>query len=157
MSPVPVPVRLDAAGTFLLPVRPAEAFPMFDPVREAEWADGWRIEAVHPRPFRFEKDAVFEVPGPNAVVEVWTVVDVDAEACRVDYLAVAGRDLVRRVTVRCMAEGGGTRVMVRYRVTAWTPAGVARAGEYSRAFIEAWRIPVLAALIRNGVIRAEPA
>lgn len=143
-------VRLDARGDFHLPVAPAAAFPMFDPVREAEWAEGWRIDAVHPRPFHFEPDAVFEVPGPHGVTEVWTVIAVDADACRVEYLAVAGRDLVRRVTVTCEAEGAGTRVRVHYRVTAWTEAGAARAAGYDSGVIAAWREPVLQALIRNG-------
>ncbi len=145
------PVRVAATGSFTLPVAPDVAFPMFDPVREAEWAEGWSISAVHPNPFRLEPDAVFEVPGPNGITEVWTVVSCDFADCRVEYLAVAERDLIRRVTVQCTAEGGATRVTVRYFVTAWSPAGIARAADYNQAFIEAWRGPVLAALIRNGV------
>jgi len=145
------PVRLEAAGSFLLPVAPADAFPMFDPVREAEWAEGWSINAVHPNPFRLEPNAVFEVPGPNGVTEVWTIVACDIAACRVEYLAVAGNDLVRCVTVQCDAADAGTRVSVHYLVTAWTTAGAARAAGYDRGFIEAWRQPVLDALIRNGV------
>ncbi|MEI6243990.1 MAG: hypothetical protein WCQ64_02995 [Acidobacteriota bacterium] len=145
------PRRLDAGGDFVLPVPPADAFPMFDPVREAEWAEGWRIEAVCPRPFRLEADAVFEVPGPDGVVEVWTVLACDPAACRVEYLAVAGRDLVRRVTVQCDPVAGGSRVSVRYRVTAWTAVGAARAAGYNDTFIAEWRAPVLAALVRNGV------
>ncbi len=128
---------------------------MFDPVREAEWAEGWSISPVHPNPFRFEPNAVFEVPGPDGVTEVWTIIAIDDGDCRVEYLAVAGNDLVRRVTVRCEAEGAGTRVNVHYRVTAWTPAGIARAAGYDDAFIGAWRQPVLDAMIRNGVATAE--
>lgn len=151
MTTATSPVRLEAAGSFLLPVAPAVAFPMFDPQREAEWAEGWSISPVHPSPFRFEPNAVFEVPGPNGVTEVWTIVAIDAAACRVEYLAVAGNDLVRRVTVRCDAIEGGTRVSVHYLVTAWTPAGTARAAGYDDVFIAAWRQPVLDALVRNGV------
>ena len=151
MTDTTAAVRLDTEGAFTLPVPPREAFPLFDPVRESEWAEGWRIEAVHPRPFRMEADAVFEVPGPNGATEVWTVVAYDPDACLVEYLAVAGRDLVRRVTVRCDDAGGGTSVTVHYRVTAWTPAGAARAAGYDRAFIGAWRAPVLDALVRNGL------
>lgn len=144
-------LRGEATGCFVLPVAPSDAFPMFDPVRESEWADGWSIRAVHPAPFRLETDAVFEVPGPNGVIEVWTVAACDPASCRVEYLAVAGRDLVRRVTVRCDPDPGGTRVTVRYIVTAWTPEGAARAAGYNQVFIEEWRQPVLEALIRNGV------
>ncbi len=143
------PVRLEAAGGFALPVAPSEAFPLFDPVRESEWADGWSIRAVHPAPFRLETDAVFEVPGPNGATEVWTVTACDPAACRVEYLAVSGHDLVRRVTVRCDPAPGGARVTVRYLVTAWTPEGAARAAVYNQAFIEGWRQPVLEALMRG--------
>ena len=62
---------------------------------------------------------------------------------------MAGRDLVRRVTVRCDPAPGGTRVTVRYIVTAWTSEGAARAAGYDQAFIEAWRQPVLEALMRD--------
>jgi hypothetical protein len=154
MSASTAPVHLEASGSFTLPVAPADAFPMFDPVREAEWAEGWSIAPVYPNPFRLEPNAVFEVPGPNGVKEVWTVIACDAADCRVEYLAVAGNDLVRRVTVRCTGEGRGTRVSVHYCVTAWTPDGIARAAGYDDAFIDAWRQPVLDALIRNGVATA---
>ena len=153
MSTFTDPVRLEASGSFTLPVSPADAFPMFDPVREAEWAEGWSIAPVHPNPFRLEPSAVFEVPGPNGITEVWTVIDRDFAACRVEYLAVAGNDLVRRVTVRCSPDVAGTRVSVHYTVTAWTPEGVARAAGYDDTFISAWRQPVLDALIRNGVAK----
>lgn len=149
--------RTDVRGSFTLPVSPAEAFPMFDAVREAEWAHDWRVVAIHPSPFRLETDATFEVPAPNGVTEVWTVVDCDPAACRVEYLAVAANDLTRRVTVECASDPAGTRVTVRYIVTAWSPAGLERIGAYNDAYIAAWREPVLAALIRNGAATATPA
>jgi len=123
---------------------------MFDPEREAEWAEGWSINAVHPKPFRFEPNAVFEVPGPQGVTEVWTIVAIDRAACRVEYLAVAGNDLVRRVTVQCHPADEGTRVTVHYLVTAWTSAGAARAAGYDHGVIEAWPQPGVGALNPEG-------
>lgn len=146
--------RTDVSGSFTLPVSPVEAFPMFDPVREAEWTQDWSVVPIWPVPFALEADATFEVPGPNDVTEVWTVIAANHAACRVEYLAVAANDLTRRVTVVCAPDRAGTRVTVRYVVTAWSAVGKERARHYDDRYIAAWRGPIMAALVRHGLVPA---
>jgi len=129
---------------------PIEAvFPLFDAQHEAEWAPGWQYTPREPQPFRTTRNAVFEVPN-NAVVhgpqpqdpELWVVLEFDAASRRAEYLAVRGREFVRRVTVTCTPHEGNTRVSVRYDLTALNADGRAQLAHFSESYLASWEQPV---------------
>ena len=124
-------------------------FPLFDAQHEAEWAPDWRYTPREPQPFRTIRNAVFEVPhnaafeDPQAQSpELWVVLEFDAGAHRVEYLAVHGRHFVRRVTVTCQPHGRETRVSVRYDLTALDADGQAKLSHFDDSYLASWERPV---------------
>jgi hypothetical protein len=131
-------------------------FPLFDAQHEAEWAPEWRYTPLEPRPFRTTRNAVFEVDNNAAVhgedlrhPELWVVLEFDTVAHRAEYLAVHGRDFLRRVTVSCAPRGDGTRVSVRYDLTALTAAGQATLAHFEESYLATWEQPVREAARRR--------
>lgn len=123
-------------------------FPLFDPVNEAEWAEGWQYAGRYPVPFETRRNAVFEVPQPDAT-ELWVVLRFDPQAARAEYLAVRPGRMVRRIAVACDPDGGGTLVGVRYELTALDADATAAAARYDHAFLAGWEEPVRAAAARR--------
>jgi hypothetical protein len=133
--------RRRAEASFTVPAPVAVVFPLFDPINEARWAEGWRMTPVQPVPFRVERNAVFltESQGGPAI---WTIVRFEPEAHVIEYLVLVPGLMQRWITVRCAAEGDATRVSVTYELTALGPEGNQALSRYDAAFIDAWREPV---------------
>jgi len=136
---------MKVTGAFTIDGDADLVFTMFDPEGEARWAPGWEIDPVFPVPFRPETNAVFRVMN-DGHAEVWSMLDFNPRERKVEYLATAGTDLIRRVAVSCVPAGGRTEVTVTYVLTSLSPAGAVRAAAFNGEYITGWREPVQAAV-----------
>jgi hypothetical protein len=127
-------VRYRLAGSFPLPLPPAEAFRLFTPRGDEDWAPGWR--PVFPAPA--EDDAapgtVFRTEAHGSVT-TWVVVHREAGR-RISYARVAGATSAGTVTVTLDPTDAGSDVHVTYDLTALTGAGAGPLAEFAAGYPE---------------------
>ncbi|MBB6039973.1 SRPBCC family protein [Phytomonospora endophytica] len=134
-------------AAFLLDMRPEEAFVLFTPLGEREWAEGW--DPVFPA----EPDddsapgTVFESRphGHSPHGATWIVVDREPGR-RIRYARVIPGRNAGTVTVSLGAVGDRTAVTVAYDLTALTPEGRTELDAFAAAypaFIDEWRRAIL--------------
>jgi len=115
--------RVERVRRFSLAGRPRDIFPLLCPVREYEWISSWSCVMAYSESGVAELDAVFQTVGPLRKKTVWTLITFEPERL-VEYLMVAGRDLVVRLSI-WLAEGadGSTDVTWRMLFTAMSVPG----------------------------------
>lgn len=97
-------------------------FPLFTPLGERHWAQGWDPEIVYPKDVDIAAGMVFRTN--DGVEHVWTVVRYDAPTHSVAYNVVAHGVLVRQIEVRCRAAGADrTEVTVTDSYIGLSPEG----------------------------------
>lgn len=111
---------------------PSEAtFPLFGPVREADWAEGWAPEVLTPGPLR--PGWVFRTRDEQRGETLWLMTDYDEAARHVSYVRVTPSSDVTAITVRVCDEGTArSTAEIGYSFTAVTPDGT----DYVRTFTE---------------------
>lgn len=136
--------RIDCEGSFLLDLEPDRAFPLFTPLGEMGWVEGWDPDFLHPSSGELEVDQVF-VTGGGGATTLWTVVDQDPDRRRAAYLRVTPGSRLGRVAVQVDGEGLGSRISVRYVLTGLSPEGNAELEAFEAgygAMLDQWRIAI---------------
>lgn len=114
------------------------AFPMFGPVREAEWAPGWAPTFLYPAEGAQRGGTVFTTAGGHGLhagTQLWVLTDYDATAGRVDYVVLSAGVAVVEIKIRLAPDGPQrSRATVAYRRTALAPA----ANEHVAGFTRQW-------------------
>jgi len=107
-------------------------FPLFTPLGERHWAQGWDPEILYPKNLDVTAGMVFRTQ--EAVEHVWTVTRYDPAAHTVAYNVVAPGVLVRQIEVRCRATGANrTEVTVTDSYIGLSPEGNAVAEKIDEA------------------------
>lgn len=134
--------------SFHLDAPPARVFPLFTPLGEKAWAQGWEPQILSGRQ---ERGSVFRTVRDGRET-TWIVVDYRPADGRVSYARLAQESNMGLVDVSLSAApGGGTEVSVRYTLTAINAQEEAFVSEfleprrYAR-MIEEWRVSTAAAL-----------
>jgi hypothetical protein len=113
-----------------LPAPPALAFPLFGPVREAEWSPQWSPRILHPADKGQVAGSVFTTTQHDQEV-VWVLATYDAAALRVGYITVWPGMCATQLDIALKAIGDNeTEATVTYRQTALSEAG----DEYVKRF-----------------------
>ena len=138
-------------GSFHLDAPVARVFPLFTPLGEKAWAQGWEPELLSGRE---ERGSVFRTAHGGRET-TWIVVEYRPSEGRVSYARLAQGSNMGLVDVQCNpTAGGGTEVSVRYTLTGLDPQGQAFVTEflnpshYSR-MIEEWHAALGKALARE--------
>lgn len=140
------PVRVTHAWTQSLDGTPDEVLPLLCPVREVEWVPGWAPHLVVSDSGFVERDCVFttaDAAAGEGAEAVWTVLDFDVAAHRVEMLKITPGFLVVRLSITLEPLGAaGCQAHVTYRYTALGGAGEdyvrARTSEAYAAFMREW-------------------
>lgn len=145
--------RAVRSHSFIVELPVAEAFRLFEPEGEREWAQGWDPRYVHPADGRAEQGMVFTTTHGNEST-IWNLVRHDPPGGVVEYLRVTPGSRVAAVLVQCADAGAGrTRVTVVYTFTALSASGddYVRAMDeaHYRAFIDGWATAIESALVRR--------
>lgn len=112
--------RISRVASFSVKCSVEEAFPLFGPVREAEWAEGWTPEIL----FGYsdvEEYMLFRTHGgfSDEPFYTWAVTRYHPETHRIEY-TVSSRDRIWFVLVHCTRREDVTDVNVRYTYTGFT-------------------------------------
>jgi hypothetical protein len=111
--------RISRAGSFELPCSADVAFPLFSPEGERDWVKDWAPSPVFPERIQFARDTVFR-EGSAGEEAVWTILDVDRQLHRAEYVRLAPQSHTARIVVKIKALGPQrSRVAVTYTITAF--------------------------------------
>lgn len=111
------------SGSFSIAAEPARVLPCFTPEGERAWVPGWDPEVLHPRTGAAAAGAVFRT-GRGAEETLWLWLVYDAANGITEYARITHGSRIGAVRVHVEPEGPvGSRVTVRYELTALSPAG----------------------------------
>jgi len=127
----------------------AGAFPLFGPLGEREWAEGWDPRVIWSDGEGDREGMIFR----NGSTEpVWVALRFDAHDRIAEYVHFTP-DLITRIRVEVMPrDADSSNVRVRYAWTAITEAGEGKVAERRESFAEAlqeWEPAINAALAKR--------
>lgn len=126
-------------------------FPLFTPIGETLWVEGWEPEFLHPQNGETRQGMVFRTLHGDETT-LWTCADWDPVGHRVRYVRVTPDSRFGFVGVACrQAIDGGTEATIAYTFTALNAAGRSYLSELTQdAFarmIETWKVRIDAWLL----------
>ncbi len=136
--------RVRHTHTIRLSAPPGQVFPLFEPIGEKAWAEGWEPHMLFPADGAAEPDAVFTTQQhPNESESIWTMTVYDPDNFHLAYLRVTPGSRLAHLDIQCQeAPGGTTDASVTYVFTALSEQGnefIARFTEaYYQAMLEDW-------------------
>lgn len=151
------PCRRKHTYTQAIAATPDKVFPLLCPVREEDWAPGWRTRLVVTNTGLIEEDCIFVTPGEPADA-IWIVTDHDAEAHKVRMYKIVPDVVVSRLDIALAEDGLGTKATIAYEHTALSEAGRAIVSEHTEAsyrkFMKGWEAAINTYLKTGGMIEA---
>lgn len=94
--------RIDLKGTL------AEVFPLFGPIKEQEWAEGWHPHIVWPESEEVQEHMVFQTDShalEDPARYTWVVSRYAPESAEIEYTVFAG-DRIWWIAVHCHQDAG---------------------------------------------------
>jgi len=139
--------RVTRTATLTLPAPREQAFPLFGPIREAEWAEGWEPTMIFSEtPLGEEAGAVFTTRQPDEPDTIWLITQFDPAAFIIEYARVTPGVRTALVTIRCEAAGDVTHASVTYQFTALSEVGNSFVKGFSeihyRHMMDAWQAAI---------------
>ena len=119
-------------GSLRVALPPDRALELFTAEGERHWAPGWEPRFVDPPDGAPVEGGIWLTRDGDAEV-IWRVQRFDRAARQAEYLRVVPGNRIALVSVRCDAEGAGTRATVSYAVTPISDAGRAWLAAFSEA------------------------
>ena len=133
-------VQQRLTGRILVGLPPGEAFGLFTPRGEEDWAHGWHPRFPAPAPDDTEPGTVFETSA-HGQHTVWLVTDRQAGK-RISYARVTPGDQAGTVTVTISAAGLHSEAEVIYLLTALASTADDRLSEFADgypAYLQSWQ------------------
>ena len=135
------------AGRITVALPPPEAFRLFTPRGEQEWAHGWQPRFPAPVLDDDEPGTVFETDA-HGQHTTWLVTGREPGR-RISYARVTPGEQAGTVTVTITGAGEHSEVEVCYQLTALTPAGGHKLRSFADgypAFLQSWQDDIAASL-----------
>jgi hypothetical protein len=119
------PVRVSRSATLTFDSPIDRVFPLFGPIREKEWAEGWQPEILYSQsPLADEPGAIFVTDHPGEPQTIWIVNRFDVDQRVVEYWRITPGLRLAQVTITCQAGASGvTDATVTYTFTALSEEG----------------------------------
>jgi hypothetical protein len=138
---------------------PEKVFPLFCPVRETEWADGWLPDLVFTSSGVAEQDCVFLTTDKRGQV-FWYITRHEPENFFVEMLKIAPSVTACRLSIQVGSEGSGCIADVTYAHTSLGPSGdelvtAFTAGHYEK-FMQSWEHALNHFLATGCLLRDDP-
>jgi hypothetical protein len=100
-----------------------KVFPLFGPVKEKEWAEGWSPEIIYPKGVEVQRQMIFVTPGNKDESNYyWTVIRYEPSSYLIEY-QVSTMNRIWFIEVICEPARETTRVTVTYTYTSLNAAG----------------------------------
>ena len=136
-------------GRIHVALPPGEAFRLFTPLGERDWAHDWDPSFPVPSPDDTEPGTVFETSA-HGQHTIWLVTGRDPRR-RISYARVTPGDQAGTVTVTVSPAGQHSEVEVTYELTALTSPAGRRLAEFADgypAYLRSWQ-DAIAAMLRD--------
>jgi hypothetical protein len=117
--------RILKTSTITLNAAVETVFPLFGPVKEMDWAEGWQPEIIYSQAENIEAYMVFKTKshGHGEPEYVWTVSQFDPAEAFIEYTVFTPNRLWR-ITIKCRASAPQTtQAEITYTYTALTEIG----------------------------------
>jgi hypothetical protein len=119
--------RISKTSTILLEAPLDEVFPLFGPIREKDWAEGWNPEIIYSTSDLIEEHMVFKTASHHGHFEpdyIWTVSKYQPDKALIEY-QVAAPERIWWITIQCSEDDSGqlTRAEITYSYTGLTDLG----------------------------------
>jgi Polyketide cyclase / dehydrase and lipid transport len=150
--------RQRLAGRIQVGLPPGEAFRLFTPRGEEDWAHGWHPRFPVAAADDTEPGTVFETDA-HGQHTIWLVTSRETGK-RICYASVIPGEHAGTVTVTVRASGGGTEVEVVYDLTALTSAANHRLCEFAArypAYLQSWQDAITVWLDSQRLRHGDPA
>jgi hypothetical protein len=117
------PVRISQCATILLNAEIENVFPLFGPIREMEWADGWNPEVMYGHS-EVEEHMIFRTASKYSEEKFyqWVITKYNPEKHEIEY-TVSAMDRVWFIKVECREHKQFTLATVTYTYIGLTEAG----------------------------------
>ena len=137
--------RRRLTGHIKVALPPAEAFRLFTPRGEQDWAHGWHPRFPAPTPDDAEPGTVFETSA-HGQHTIWLVTGREAGK-RISYARLTPGDQAGTVTVTISAAGHNSEAEVTYQLTALTGPASRKLSEFADgypAYLKSWQDAITA-------------
>jgi hypothetical protein len=138
-------------GRIQVPLPPDEAFRLFTPRGEQDWAHGWRPHFPAPASDDTEPGTVFETSA-HGQHTIWLVTD-RQPGKRISYARVTPGDQAGTVAVAISAAGRHSEVEVTYQLTALNSLANHKLSGFADgypAYLQSWQDAITARLHNGG-------
>lgn len=135
--------RQRLTGRITVDLPPAEAFRLFTPRGEQDWAHGWHPHFPASVTDDTDPGTVFETHAHDQHT-IWLVTSSEP-GNRISYARVTPGDQAGSVTVALAPHAVGTEVEVTYDLTALTPAAASSLAEFAAsypAYLQSWQAAI---------------
>jgi hypothetical protein len=118
------PERIQRSASFIIHGKIENVFPLFGPIREKEWAEGWEPEVLLPAgDILVEEHMIFQTKAPdNEGKYTWVITQYQPENYLIEY-TVSTDERIWFIRVRCEEKKETTEVTVSYTYTGLTENG----------------------------------
>ncbi len=144
--------RRRLTGRIQVDLPPDEAFRLFTPRGEQDWAHGWQPRFPAPAADDSEPGTVFETDA-HGQHTIWLVLD-RQPGKRISYARVTPGDQAGTVTIAISSAGRHSQVQVTYQLTALTGTADHRLSEFADrypAYLQSWQEAIAAWLHRQAL------
>lgn len=116
--------RVSRTASFIIRSSIENVFPLFGPVREMEWAQGWTPQLIYSETKEVEEHMIFETNGKFEGEEkyTWIITKYFPQDYLIEY-NVSTPERIWFITVKCEALGKETKTTVTYTYTGLTERG----------------------------------
>lgn len=125
--------------TISLPAAAQLVFPLFEPLGEKHWAEGWDPEMLYPASGEAQVGTVFTTQHADEPTKAWTIVVYEREQAHVTYFNVLPSSHTSLIDVHCEhAEAQASIAHITYTLTALTPDGNAYLAKFTQEYYQDW-------------------
>jgi len=111
---------------------PQRVFPLFCPVREADWIPDWRYRMIYSESGFAELGCVFATPNEDGTETTWVISEYDAQAFRIGLVWVDPGKIAARMQISLASAGIRESVAhIRYTFTSLSPQGNEMLAQYT--------------------------
>src|SRR5689334_21625388 len=102
------PLHIRRSGSIRISTAPADVFPLFEPIGEMKWAEGWSPRLLYPLSDEACLGMVFTTQHPGESETIWTIADYDAERLHISYVRQTPGSRVGVIDIDCATNGDQT-------------------------------------------------
>lgn len=101
-----------------------KAFPLFEPINEKIWAQGWELELIYPNTEVIAEGLIFKTKGHATDKKIWIITKLDKEQFQIEYLNIELEFLLGNILINCEENSDSTTTaFVTYIYTALSEKG----------------------------------